>query len=103
MIRNRNNKTCCPLDKFIACKGRDKIKLAKDFIKFLCLHDLYGKFVLNYARAENSWKKECHIEGSTPNQYILRAFSWADSPEGHNYWSKFNELWRCKVRLWGGE
>ena len=35
---------------------------------------------------------------TNPNKFLLRAFYWAETPEGEKYWNRINELWLSKFQ-----
>ena len=34
-----------------------------------------------------------YLKGCPPISYVMRSFSWALSPQGHDYWSNINYKW----------
>ena len=63
----------------------------EQFIKFLRDNDCYDKFIKNYKDVKNI---DYHFENNQKNNFISGAFTWMETPEEHNYWSKLNTKWR---------
>ena len=60
-----------------------------NFVKFLKDNNIYEKFMNNLVVPANML---CN-GGSQPHSYILSAFSWEDTREGHDFWSMWNGVW----------
>lgn len=74
-------------------------ELKKRFIQFLQEHEAYEGFLngLKTARgilgemAMDEYQTEC---GPASHRYILHAFVWIETPEGHCYWSDLDKKWQ---------
>ena len=87
-----------PLDEFLIKRCKQYPHVIKEFIRFLMMHNAYGKYVFNYANASDYWKLIYHRGGAiTPNKFFLRAFSWEKTPEGEDYWRNLNKMWGWKL------
>ena len=62
-------------------------------------HNIYGKYVLNYANASEYWKERYHCEGRTPHHLFVRAFLWDKTPEGDDYWQTIDRMWTNTLKL----
>lgn len=91
------NDDTCPLDKFLIDKCRKYPHVVKSFIRFLCRHGAYEKYVFNYTLASDFWKSEFQVEGGDPYHLFSRAFSWDSTPQGIVYWNDLDILWRRKL------
>lgn len=66
------------------------VEFRNEFGDFLVKRDLLAKYVSYF-----------HNEDDTPfdsKQYILGAFDWYDTKEGHSFWSSMNKEWRDVVK-----
>jgi hypothetical protein len=68
----------------------------KTFSNFLRDNDAHE----NYLRAINGtgWSYSPDLE---PEDFILSAFTWVPTKEGHDYWSDLNKKWQAEVDSWG--
>lgn len=74
-------------------------ELKKRFIQFLHENKAYDSFMngLKNARgilgevAFEEIQIECRI---APQRYVLHAFVWIETPEGHQFWSTLNKKWQ---------
>ena len=67
------------------------------FYRYLKINNIYNLFFYNISHRvyESSW--QYNIEDITTFKaydLINNAFTWRDTKEGHNFWSKFNTRWR---------
>lgn len=74
------------------------------FFKFLKENDLYTSWLCNlkaqHPISNKHWwnKMYNYIYGSNTKQAVDYAFCWANTSEGHDFWSTINDRWRRKVR-----
>ncbi len=80
-------------------KGKMKMneqQVFKLFIRFLKDERIYSKFMRNFRKAEGektTFEKFCKQQDLTPITFILCPFAWADTKEGHVFWSKVDNQW----------
>ena len=87
-----------PLDRFLISRCTQYPHVVKEFIRFLMMNNIYGKYVLNYANAPDHWKHSYHFEGDTPKELSINAFLWDQTPEGYKYWKTIDKMWRSKLK-----
>ena len=68
--------------------------MKKQFKKFMKKRDAWKKFK---KRCDSPWEKFKKIAPS--DKYILRAFTWSGSKEGHEFWDKLNVKWQKYIRI----
>lgn len=88
----------CPLDSFLIGKCRKYPYMVKEFIRFLLIHEVYEKYIFNYANASSYWKYTYHIAVGNPDEFIMSAFLWNATPEGDPFWNRINDLWKKTER-----
>jgi len=62
----------------------------EEFVKFLNDNEIYDQFIKNYTNVipiRNFCNKKDKLD------YILSAFSWSGTKEGHFFWNKINQKW----------
>ena len=62
----------------------------KEFIKFLVRNNAYTTFMRNLAEGLGSWSS---YRDTNKDVYILGAFVWSKTPEGHDTWSNLSDVW----------
>jgi len=70
--------------------------LKKTFDEFLKKHRVYGKYYQNI-RTSNltvEWMIENVIKNNEEDMLISGAFGWLNTPEGDDFWSNIDYLWR---------
>lgn len=67
----------------------------KEFSNFLLEHDAYHRFMINFK--ENKYDISSYIKLKSKCDYLMGAFKWTNSPEGFNYWSWLDDVWRSRA------
>lgn len=70
----------------------------KKFIEFLERNNAWEKFERNFIKQGKdvrSYKRDCKIYKLI---HISGAFTWTETPEGHDYWEKLHVKWRRENR-----
>lgn len=74
------------------------------FISWLKITNLYSKFYVNYSdrNIEENWdvNNNIHHHKLSENkhtQWIIYAFSWEKTKEGHFFWEKINSKWLSDI------
>jgi len=73
----------------------------KEFVKFLKDNNIYDKFIYDLQQDINMRKKKGHPYIEVNNfcnetdylDYILGAFPWGNTPEGTDFWIRYNHKW----------
>ncbi len=80
----------------------------KNFFRFLKEEGVYGEWVYNIYEQhpiwdkkfwEYRWKYELLSEKNHCEEGINYAFCWADTIQGHGFWSALNYKWVNKARI----
>ena len=74
------------------------------FFRFLKEEDVYGEWIYNiYEQHPICDKKfwECTLKSMLNEKYkcaeaIFYAFYWGRTKQGHDFWLKLDEKWKCK-------
>lgn len=72
------------------------ISVEENFCNFLIFHDAYDRYCNNLRNQNNrSFQASVAlaIEGDWVPKILDRNLSWAQTPEGREYWSNLNRLW----------
>lgn len=62
------------------------------FSFFLMKRDLFEKF-LRYTRRAHGHSLASYLMDATPKTFLLNAFSWKDTDEGTDFWSRLHDEW----------
>lgn len=74
-----------------------------DYFTRMCVHcteadlTLFKKFLGKYritAMFENSLHDRENMIMSTPLELVMNGFIWGNSPDGFEYWSEIDNMWR---------
>ena len=73
----------------------------KDFVEFLKTNNIHDRFVTNLEKeANHRWNISTFCDDiGNRYDYISGGIYWSNTPEGHSFWSKYNNLWRRWVRI----
>ena len=66
----------------------------KKFIKFLEANNAWENFERAFTEQGGSVKSYKEVCKESRNRALDAAFVWAETEEGHAYWSKLNRKWR---------
>ena len=64
------------------------------FIPFLASYDASNSHVSNFFASFSFLPLSLFIESTTADFWIEGAFTFAYTPEGHDFWSRVNKEWR---------
>ena len=88
-------------------KKSTKNQIKAEFFEFLRENDCASKFCVNfynkkgrgygYGRGIPGNTVTEHINKEIPKNWILEAFEWDETIQGHNYWSKMHYKWKTHV------
>ena len=68
----------------------------KEFTKFLDEYNCYSRFVENVGRNHGS-SLMYYLKGKHPENYIMDAFHWYNTPQGRDYWWYRNKGWTERI------
>jgi len=63
------------------------------FYNFLVDNKVLDQFIYNFDNYKLKEMNYSELLHRNKNDYILWAFAWAETPEGHDFWSKLNYKW----------
>ena len=64
--------------------------MEKKFFEFLESHDVYDQFAECVHNNRSHWFNIYEYE---PTKYLVGAFVWEGTNEGHEFWSDLNKKW----------
>ena len=70
------------------------------FIKFLKNKRLYSKFVRNL-EGRSVWaiiQFEKFVTTRKPSEYVIKAFIWYETPQGHQFWCDVETEWLKEIK-----
>ena len=70
------------------------------FIKFLKNKRLYSKFVRNFEE-RSTWtiiRFEKFVTTRKPSEYVIKAFYWDETPQGHQFWWDVETEWLKEIK-----
>ncbi len=74
-------------------------ELRKEFKKFLKEHEALKAFKEGWkAQRKVELKKFLKAECKAPNVWIVYAFIWSKTPQGHYYWKVLYILWKQRLK-----
>ena len=81
-------------------------KSIRRFIRFLKENNVFYAFRSNYDvyfcfKSQPDITCRQYLDKLENYNFITYAFHWADSNEGHDFWSKLDTKWRSIIRLEG--
>jgi len=62
------------------------------FVMFLKKHRKYASYKRNYAQLHRSYQDDSDV-----TDFLMSAYDWINTPEGHEYWSNLDSEWGTMV------
>ena len=65
----------------------------KRFVMFLKDYGIHDKFIRNTKQDSKQWNIKAFCDRVQPQFYITNAFFWLATPEGYDFWDRYDHLW----------
>ena len=82
-------------------KRYEKNQIKYQFIEWLKAHEVLTIFIENFCSFYSTdWDQfDLKMFDFGPNSWIDRAFTWMDTPQGHDYWEDLDSKWRNTIYI----
>lgn len=68
-------------------------KILPLFVRWLKENNKWNEFLYNKQKQVNGHIDTCCV--LSPYHYLVKAFTWRMTPQGHDLWSRLNREWTC--------
>ncbi len=75
-----------------------KNQIKAEFFEFLRENSCASKFCVNRVKHCKEERILTFINRAPSNEWILTAFAWSDTPQGHKYWENVNFKWEHRLK-----